>query len=477
MASMNELQDVVIIGGGPAGSTTATYLARQGHRVTLIEKEKFPREHVGESLLPFCYEILEDIGVLPELERRFVRKPGVRFIDTDGRQKTTWCFGHVLKGPNALSFHVVRAEYDHLLLKNSAKNGATVLEQTRVKEVDVERADSTVHVKAVGADGAPIEVAARFLVDASGRDTFMLNRMKWKVPHPELDRAAISTHWLGANFSQGLDEGLLQIVYLGGDKKGWIWVIPISPTRASIGVVLNHSYIRAQKAKLLEAGVTDWQAALYQQELDSSAFVRGVIDGAHVAQPMMWNGNYSYFAEKKYGNRFAIVGDASTFIDPILASGVYLSMNSAKLLAGALHEWLAHPEAPTEPVLAPVYEKINGAYGLVNKAIRFFYNPDSINFAQAGSASNLIHSKHEHAMAAGHYLLAGDFFHNHKRYSEFVDVLQDPKMFSRYRDIVIERHRYDTTTCGNTWNEVFGQIEREHLAKMEMAKDGIVEAA
>ncbi len=451
--------DVVIIGGGPAGSTAATLLAMNGHSVLVLEKAKFPRDHVGESLLPFCYSLFEQLGILDHMKKTYVRKPGVRFLDTDGNHYTTWCFGHVMQGPDSLSFHVPRGVFDQMLLENSRKHGATVEEETKVTRVDLDDPDGGVEVTAMKAGGATVKYRGRFLLDASGRDTFMANRNGWKKPHPQLDRTALSTHWMGGNHLGGISEGLLQILYLGGDKQGWIWVIPILEGRLSVGVVLNDSYIREQKKKLLPTHGKEWQVALYKQELMESPFLRNVLDGARIVQPLMVNGNFSYFidSDKKHGGNFALIGDASTFIDPIFASGVYLSMNSARLVADALHMRFTEGEEQGGAAMDRAYAQINGAYKFVNKAIMYFYNPQAINLAQAGYAAPALknHQYYEDIMALGHYVLAGDFFERHKEYSEFLDTLQDERLFKRYKKFVIERPEFQADTCRVARSSVF----------------------
>jgi len=465
----SKMQEVVIIGGGPAGSTAAAFLAMKGHRVTVLEKERFPREHVGESLLPFCYGILQELGVVDQLTGRFVRKPGVRFIDVDGSHSTTWCFGHVIKDPSFLSFHVFRDQFDQILLDNARSKGATVREQTRVTSVDLDGPDGTATVEAVGPRGGKHAYRARFVLDASGRDTFLASRNQWKRPHEELDRAALSTHWTGARFVDGIEEGLLQIVYLGGEKKGWIWVIPIGPERLSVGVVLNHDYIRGQKRRLARGDREDWQMALYRQELGSSDFVMGILESAEIAQPLMVNGDYSYTVQEKYGRNFALIGDASTFIDPIFASGVFLSMNSARLVSDGLSRQLRAGAGQGNGYLDEAYGKINGAYGLIDKAIRLFYNPAAVNFAQVGSAARLIHQHHEDALALAHYLLAGDFFERHEEYSSFIDLLQSRELFGKYRRLVMDRPEFQSTSCGVTRTEVFHQLLEQSVSRPEVA--------
>ena len=384
---------------------------------------------------------------------------GQNFVNTTSYRKHR---DFVIKDESYLSFHVLRAKFDKMLLDNAQKKGAVVKEQTRVEEVDLDASNGEVVVTAVGPRGGKQTSRTRFLLDASGRDTFLAKRNHWKSPHEQLDRAALSTHWLGGKFKDGIEEGLLQIVYLGGEKKGWIWVIPVGRDRLSAGVVLNHSYIRDQKAKFEKRGVKDWQMELYRQELMSSDFVRDILGEARIAMPLMFNGNYSYFVKKKYGTNFALIGDASTFIDPIFASGVFLSMNSARLVTNALHEKLTSSNGAGNGELDAAYGKINGAYKLVDRAILMFYNPLAINFAQVGSASQLIHAQHQNALAVAHYLLAGDFFERHEEYHELLDLLQDPSLFKKYQNLVMNRQEFQANSCGMSRVEVFHNLLKEH---------------
>lgn len=455
---VQRVSDVVVIGGGPSGSTVATLLAQRGHSVTLFERARFPRDHVGESLLPYCYGILEELGVLEETKRTSVRKPGVRFIDVDGRHHTTWCFGHVIKDESHLSFHVRRDRFDEMLLRNAVATGVTVHEETRVRAVDFDGPNDLVEVTAAGPDGTDQTWRGRFVIDCSGRDTFLANRNGWKRAHDDLDRVAISSHWTGVEFNGGLEEGLLQIVYLGGEKKGWIWVIPVGADRVSIGVVANNDHYKERRTELRETGSKDWKLEYYFSELDSSPFVADLVASGTMAQMPVVNGDYSYVSEVKRGANFALVGDAHTFIDPIFASGIFLSMKSAKLVAEAVDEWLTTtPEIGTE-ALDTAYGQIAGAYRLVEKAIRLFYNPTAINFAQAASAEGLIHEQHKNALASMHYLLAGDFFSRHEEYSKVIDMLADPSLFEKYKSFIVDRAEHNASTCGLDHAQVFSEF-------------------
>ncbi len=326
-------------------------------------------------------------------------------------------------------------------------------EGVRAIAADLAADGGGVEVQAAGSGGNEHRYRARFLVDASGRDTFLATRMRTKTPHPRLDRTALSTHWSGAKYAGGIEEGLLQIVYLGGDKKGWIWAIPIGTDRVSVGVVFDHDFLRSERARLGRNGGGDWLARLYRQELFSSPYVAEVLAEATPIQPLMVNGDYSYSVSSKFGPTHAMVGDASAFIDPIFASGVFLSMNSGRLVADALDTILSTGDG--HGAMASAFASIDGAYALVDKAIRMFYEPVAINFAQAGHAAELMHRYHENAMAVGHFLLAGDFFEHHERYYRFLDLLADPQLLRLYRSSVIERPEFLASTCDVSRQAIF----------------------
>ena len=449
--------DVIVIGGGPAGSSMATWLARDGHDVLVCEREKFPREHVGESLLPFCYSLLNDLGVLPELKTNFVRKPGVRFIDRDGKVSTTWCFHHVIKDETYLSFQVIRGEFDHILLKNAARNGADVREETKVTDVDTTSDPQRVKVTTLNAAGQSETHEARFLLDASGREALLGAKNGWRKPREELDRTAIWSHWGDVELSGGLEEGLSIIIYMGEEQKGWIWVFPLGEHRITAGFVAQNSYIRDRQRHLKESGSTDWKTDLCLQELMHSDFMRGLLKGSKMLIPMQVNGNYSYEVKNHFGTNYAMVGDARGFIDPIFSSGVFLSIKSASLVAPAIHACLENPGLDPRQELVGAYDKITGAYGFVHRMIRLFYDPHSLTWAQAG-ADGRTHKDHESAMAAGHYMLSGDFFENYEKFDGFFKVLEDPTQFRRYKKLVIDREDLVQPSCQARWDEVFKEM-------------------
>jgi flavin-dependent dehydrogenase len=430
-----------------------------------LEKEKFPREHVGESLLPFCYNVLNELGVLDRAKQLFVRKPAVRFVTSDGTRATSWCFAHVIPNDSFLSFQVDRKIFDKLLLDNSRRLGAEVREQTKVNVVTFD-SNQNVIVTASGPEGEKQAYEGRFLIDASGRGTFMATKNGWRTPYEGYERTALWTHWIGVSkMKGGLEEGDSLIVYLGGEKRGWIWLFPLERDRLTVGVVMDSFYLRNQQGVLTSKGSRDWKHDLYLQELNESPFVHEILQGASMLQAVMTEGDYSYSSSVKYGPRYALVGDASRFIDPIFSSGIFLSTKSAWLVTDALHTMLTKGNLDDNSPLVRAYENINGAYDFVYRLIALFYNPHSISFAGAGPFLRE-QKEHEEAMAAGHFILSGDFFENHKKYIEFLELLANPRYFDMYRQWVINRPGFTRDSCNLTPEQLASIFPKRSLREI-----------
>lgn len=460
---MVDRKDVIVAGGGPAGSTAASYLARRGYDVLLLEKERFPREHVGESMLPFCFRLFEDLGVLDQMRRAFVRKPGVRFVHRDGSTSTTWCFDHVIFDETYLSFQVNRSIFDTILLDNARRLGTEVREETKMVNFDLSDPTS-VRATSRQASGEETEHQARFLIDATGRDAIVGTKNGWRKLREELDRTAIWSHWKGVEMQGGLEEGLSLIIYMGEEKKGWIWIFPLEGDRITAGTVMQNSFMREQVGQLKRSGSSDATRDLMYQELRLSPFVASLIDGSEQVLPTMVNGNYSYEVKNHYGTNYAMIGDARGFIDPIFSSGVFLSMNTARMVTDALHEKLDRNDPGVNEPMVEAYRKVTGAYNFVHRMIRLFYDPHAVTWAEVGK-EHAVHKAAESAMAAGHFMLSGDFFERHERYDAVFQLLEDPKMFRRYAKYVLQRPNLSDVTCHTPWDVAFGELEQAEVTR------------
>lgn len=455
---MKKLYDVIIIGGGPSGSTSATLLAQKGLKVLLLEKELFPREHVGESLIPLSYELLEKQGLIDEMKKISTRKPGVSFEDKDGINRSLWCFKSVIKDDSYLSFHMIRSAFDKLLLDNSKKKGATVLEQYTVKNVILDRQDNLVEVHATNSEGQLETFESKFIIDASGQSTFLGRKLGVKKSYADLDRVATWSHWTNNHYDDTLKEGVIKIVYLGGEKKGWMWVIPVSKDHLSIGVVVNNDYVKEKKKQFQNS--EDWKKDFYLAELSESYLPKTVLANAKMEHKVAMAGDYSYYCEKKYGNNYALVGDSAAFLDPIFSSGIYVGMHSAELVTNAIYEKLKGVNGDDEILKA--YTKIQGAVNLLEKFIRLFYTPEALNFSSIGTPEGLLmFKKFEGAYAIFHYLLAGDFFNNYEKYSEFIDVIADKRALAKFENLIDHAQNAMPKKCGENFDEIYGEMTHE----------------
>jgi flavin-dependent dehydrogenase len=310
--------DVLVVGGGPAGAAISALLAEKGWNVHVLEKDRHPRFHIGESLLPHTLPMLERLGVLPEVEQIGITKYGAEMVSPyHGRSRILY-FSKALNGSQPFAYEVKRADFDKILIDNAAHKGAHVHEGVRAKHVEFRR-DSTHLVQAEDRTGNAIAYAAKFIVDASGRDTFLSGQLGGKHRNPRHNSAAIFGHFEGVTRLPGRDEGNISIVWF---DHGWWWIIPFKDGTTSVGAVCWPSYIRTRKVPL-EQFLRN-TIALCPPVADR--MVNATLIGQAYAAA-----NYSYRRKTMHGDGYLMIGDAFAFIDPVFSSGVHLALNSATL--------------------------------------------------------------------------------------------------------------------------------------------------
>ncbi|MDH4078181.1 MAG: tryptophan 7-halogenase [Nitrospira sp.] len=310
--------DVLVVGGGPAGSTISALLAEKGWNVHVLEKDRHPRFHIGESLLPHSLPMLQRLGVLGDVEKIGITKYGAEVVSPyHGRSRTLY-FSKALDGSQPFAYQVKRAEFDKILFNNAVSKGAHLHEEVKAKKVEF-RPGSTHLVQAEDRVGQPLAWEAKFVVDASGRDTFLSGQLGGKHRNPHHNCAAIFGHFEGVKRLPGMDEGNISIVWF---DHGWWWIIPFKDGTTSVGAVCWPSYISRRKGSL-EQFLQD-TIALCPPVAERMAQA-SLIGQAYAAA------NYSYRRETMRGDCYLMIGDAFAFIDPVFSSGVHLALNSATL--------------------------------------------------------------------------------------------------------------------------------------------------
>lgn len=322
--------DVLVVGGGPAGSTIAALLAERGRRVVLVEKDKHPRFHIGESLLPLNLPLFEALGLKDEIARIGMFKPGAEFVSPYHGKSVTFDFAKACDKRFPYSYQVRRSEFDLVLLRNAAAKGAKVIEECRVTEVDFPP-EGGAAVTARSAAGETHAWRARFLVDATGRDTLLAGKLGLKRRNRRHDSAAIFGHFIGAQRRPGKAEGNITIVWF---DNGWFWFIPLSDGTTSVGAVGPSAYFKSRKSDL---------HSFFMSTIALCPEIAERLKDARLAGPVTATGNYSYSAKRMWGRDFILVGDAYAFIDPVFSTGVYLAMKSAFLGADAVAACLDKP--------------------------------------------------------------------------------------------------------------------------------------
>ncbi len=312
--------DVVIIGCGPGGSSAATYLARAGKRVLALEKEVFPRFHIGESLLPYNVKIFRELGVLDEIiAAGFPRKLAARFGLGNGSISSRYVFADGKFNKEPWAFSVERSRFDHILLKNARTSGADVREGWTVAKTTSEEAGVTVEAR--DPSGKVHHFNAPFVIDASGRGNLTGNQEGLRVIHPKLKKLAVFGHFTGVNLDPGDARGDTVIVRL---ENKWFWIIPISQEKTSVGLVIDREEFVASGGSPSE---------IFKSWIDSSPVMQGRMANARLVGEMQTLTDFSYQNRRLVGGRVLRVGDAAGFMDPIFSAGVYLAMWSGKLAA------------------------------------------------------------------------------------------------------------------------------------------------
>lgn len=321
-----DIYDVAIIGGGPAGSTAATLLAKAGWRVIVFEREKFPRFHIGESLLPFSVQTFDRLGVREKLDRTFLPKFGGEIMAACGTRGIKFYFKDGFRSERDRAYQVTRSDFDKVLLDHARENGAEVREETEVNKIEF--ASDRVKIDAETSRSEKSRVEARYLLDCSGRQTTLGSSFNFKRTYDHLQKFSVFAHYDNVDRLSGRDATLIRMVR-GLDR--WFWMIPLTETRTSIGVVMDTATFRA--AKLAP------EPALAKFIAEQPLMTERMKNATRVS-PVYSAGDYSYRNKRLAGERWLLVGDAAGFIDPVFSSGVFLAIMSAEKAADTLDEVL-----------------------------------------------------------------------------------------------------------------------------------------
>ncbi len=323
--------DVVVIGGGPAGSTVSTVVADSGAGVELFERERFPRFHIGESMIPETYWTLNRIGMIPKLKASaFTKKHSVQFFNANGKASAPFYFADNKDHESSQTWQVVRSEFDQMMLENAREHGVRAHEGVRVLDVVFE-GSSAVGVRVRDEDGGEREVRSKIVVDASGQNGLLMNKLDLRVWDPVLTMGAVWTYFEGAHRDPGRDEGAT-LVLQTSDKNGWFWYLPLHNDIVSVGVVAGFEY--------LFKGRKDYEKT-FGEELERCPVAKERATKGRRVSGCFATKDFSYRSKRVAGDGWVLVGDAFGFLDPLYSSGIMLALKSGELAGDAIVEGLA----------------------------------------------------------------------------------------------------------------------------------------
>lgn len=327
--------DVIVIGCGPSGSAASAILGEYGHRVLVLEREKFPRYHIGESLIPFTYQPLDRLGLIPLMKNSaFVKKYSVVFISRSGRaSEPFYFFSRYDRNSVAQTWQVLRSEFDQILMDNARSKGATIVEEVTVKEL-LREGNRVVGVRAQLKDGTVTEFRAPITLDCSGKEAFTAVRNGWRTKDPYLNKVAVWTYYKGSKREPGIDEGATTVAYV--PEKGWFWHIPQHNDMVSVGVVAEGKY-------LTRDGVREPEQ-IFKREIEQNAWIKDHLSiGEQVGKYYIIN-EYTQHARHCASEGLVLVGDAFAFLDPVFSSGLMLALKSGVMVGEEVHKALVEQD-------------------------------------------------------------------------------------------------------------------------------------
>jgi flavin-dependent dehydrogenase len=318
--------DVVVIGAGPAGCTSAAILAEKGRRVLVLEKETFPRYHIGESLMPFCWFTLERLGLVEQMnERAFTKKYSVQFVTPDGRQSQPFYFFQHYDHPSAVTWQIERSEFDQMLFDNARSKGAEILDGTPVKRVLKDDSGRVIGVEASARDGSLFHAYAPITIDCSGREQVATAKEGWRIKDPQLNKIAIWTYFRGAKRDAGIDEGNTTVAYVQG--RGWFWYIPLKNNIVSVGIVAEKDYLFSDSKD---------PATIMAREVERNEWIKDHVSIGEQFGEYWVTSEFSYRSRYCSADGLVLAGDAFAFLDPVFSSGVFLALKSGEMAADAV---------------------------------------------------------------------------------------------------------------------------------------------
>ncbi len=356
--------DAIIIGGGPAGAAAAAILAGYGHDVIVLERAKFPRYHVGESLLPFTFEPLCRLGLIEKLrESHFVKKFSVQFVSPSGRASQPFYFFDRYSQDVAQTWQVLRSEFDVLALNNAREKGAEVREQVTVRELIRERG-KVVGVRARAGE-EDLEFRAPITIDCSGREAFAALRNRWRVGDPELHKVAVWTYYTGALRDPGIDAGATTVAFV--PEKGWFWYIPLHNDLVSVGVVAEGKYLSRDGLREPEE--------IFKRETEQNVWIKNHLAPGKQVGEYFITGEYSYHSRHCASEGLVLAGDAFCFLDPVFSSGLMLALKSGVMAADVVHECImANDFSPGR--FSEYGSVLREGIENMRKLVYAFYNPN-----------------------------------------------------------------------------------------------------